>query len=183
MEDFPDEAGACPVCGAAGYSCRTEALERVIESGGGIRITREATREETTEHAGVRITRLVRLGEGEERRMYKLGTRTYVNADSTKVVDEGSADAAFLLGNEGDEISAETAERLGLGKSDVAYASMKKAELVELADRRGVDSSGTIAEIAERLDAADAEAASGTADQGSPEATSSTESPAAVTPA
>lgn len=113
--------------------------------------------------------------------MFKLETRTYVNSDSSKVVEEGSSDAAFLLGNEGDEISVETAERLGLsGGSDVAYSDMKKAEIVELADKRGVDSSGTIAQIAERLDAADAAKASGTADVGSPDATAATGSPGAT---
>lgn len=111
---------------------------------------------------------------------HTLGTRTYVNADSTKVVDEGSPDAAYLLGNEGDEISDETAARLGLGQGESAsYASMKKAEIVSLADDRGVDSSGTIAEIAERLDADDAAKASGTADVGGPESTAATASPGA----
>lgn len=126
--------------------------------------------------------------------MYKLEARTYVNNDSTKVVDEGSPDAAFLLGAEGDEISVETAERLGLvsaSTSDDApkYDSMKKAEIVELADQRGVDSSGTIAQIAERLEEDDAKAkaaevgaggAGGTADQGAPEATAATGSPEAT---
>lgn len=66
--------------------------------------------------------------------MHKLTERTYVNADSTAVVPEGSPDAAWLLGLEGDEVSDETAERLGLiaapkkGKKAKATADQEAAE-------------------------------------------------------
>ena len=91
MLDELEGPGVCPVCGASGFSCRND----VLGSEGGVRI--------------------VRLADGEqEGSMHTLTERTYVNADSTAVVPEGSAEAAWLLGVEGDEISDETAERLGL---------------------------------------------------------------------
>lgn len=43
----------------------------------------------------------------------------------------------------------------------VDYSTLLKAELVALADERGVDSSGTKAELTERLEADDELAASG----------------------
>lgn len=132
--------------------------------------------------------------------MYELTERTYVNADSTKVVPEGHVDAAFLLGPAGGKISMETAERLGLvgAKADAeaeapAYAKMKKAEIVALATERGVDSEGTIADIAARLEEDDAKAKEaevgaggadgegGTADVGSPEGTTSVANPDGTT--
>lgn len=46
----------------------------------------------------------------------------YLNADRTKVVDEGSEDAAFLLVREGGVLSAEDAERYGIsGEDEVIY--------------------------------------------------------------
>jgi hypothetical protein len=39
----------------------------------------------------------------------------WLNADRSKVVEEGSPDAAFLLASKGKEIDAATAERYGLG--------------------------------------------------------------------
>lgn len=47
------------------------------------------------------------------------------------------------------EVAAEPAAEAEPAEPD--YAGMKKDELVALADERGVDSSGTKAEIAERL--------------------------------
>lgn len=106
--------------------------------------------------------------------MHTLSERTYVNRDSTKIVPEGSPDAAYLLGTAGDEISDETAKRLGLGTevaTTPAYGKMKVAELRDLATERGVDiaSDATKAEITEALEGADATAATGgTADVASP---------------
>ena len=102
--------------------------------------------------------------------MHTLTDRTYVNADSTKVVAEGSPDAAFLLGNAGDEISDETAKRLGLEVSvptAPAYAKMKVDELRELASTRGVevDADAKKADLVAALEADDA-AAPADADQG-----------------
>lgn len=129
--------------------------------------------------------------------MYPLAGRTYVNRDSSKVVPEGSADAAFLLGNAGDEISLETATRLGLvgGSADQGdgdpYKGMKKAELVAEAEKRGLDADGKVDELLERLreddeKAKDAEVGAGgdgtetvggTADVGAPDATASVDAP------
>lgn len=142
----------------------------------GITIDRPSERSETVlRSGGVTITR---LGSSEgERSMHKLAARTYVNADSTKIVEEGHPDAAFLLGNEDDEISVETAARLGLvGSESTSYSSMKKADLQAAAAERGLDTTGTVAELILRLEAADA---GGTADQGAPEATASVGSPEA----
>lgn len=47
---------------------------------------------------------------------HALTERTYVNADGTKVVPEGSPEAHSLLGLEGDEIDDERAKALGLDK-------------------------------------------------------------------
>lgn len=121
--------------------------------------------------SGVKI---VRLSDKKEEPMHVLAARTYVNRDSTKVVPEGSPEAAFLLGLAGDEISDETAARLGLGTSVPtvpAYGSMKVVELREVAAERGVEiaSDAKKAEIVEALEGADATAATGgTADVGAP---------------
>lgn len=95
--------------------------------------------------------------------MHTLAARTYVNADSTKVVAEGDADAAYLLGNEGDEISDEVATRLGLSSAasvptEPAYAKMKVDDLRSLAKERGVDvpSEAKKADLVDALEAADA---------------------------
>lgn len=100
--------------------------------------------------------------------MHTLAKRTYVNSDSTKVVDEGSADAAYLLGNEGDEISDETATRLGLGTAiptKAAYGDMKVADLRSLAKERGVeiDSDAKKADVIDALEEADKAAPAATA--------------------
>lgn len=56
---------------------------------------------------------------------HKLAGLTYVNADRTKVVPEGSSEAAYVLGGEGYEIPIEQAEALGL------TTETKKAEPAE----------------------------------------------------
>lgn len=48
--------------------------------------------------------------------------RIFVNADKSKVVDEGSPEAAFLLVGEGGEVSDEDIEKYGLKKSDLMEA-------------------------------------------------------------
>jgi hypothetical protein len=111
-----EDVGFCPYCGAKGYSCREDAM---LESG----------------------VRIVRLSDGREP-MYTLKERTHVNADSTKVVPEGSVEAAYFLGNAGDEISEKTAKRLGLleeEKPAEGYEAKTVAELSELADAAGLD--------------------------------------------
>lgn len=107
--------------------------------------------------------------------MFMLTGRTYVNRDSTKVVPEGSVDAAWLLGLAGDEISDETAKRLGLVAGiapTAAYGDLRVAELRDLAESRGIelDAHARKAEIIEALEGADATAATGgTADVGAGE--------------
>lgn len=171
MDDLEVELGICPTCGAKGYSCETSVLSSTA-----VRISRLADRKETT--------------------MHKLATETYVNQDSTKVVPKGSLESAWLLGMAGDEISDETAARLGLdagadaaaGDSPEAVAKeYSRADLLAAAEARGiaVPSKATKPEIVELLAAdeaakeaaaekakADEEASSsGTADQGAGEAT------------
>jgi hypothetical protein len=55
----------------------------------------------------------------------KATKRLFVNADKSKIVEEGSADAAFLLVGEGQEISDEDAEKYGL--LDVSRETEEKA--------------------------------------------------------
>lgn len=121
---------------------------------------------------GVRITRLADL---KGIPMHKLTERTYVNADSTKVVPEGSSEAALLLGSAGDEISDETAARLGLVVLPSTYSESTVAELRELAAERGLEipSKSTKADIVDLLDESDravgAAGTAGTAQVGSPD--------------
>jgi len=102
-----DDPSVCPVCGAEGYSCSPGML-------------------------GSEGVRIVRLADQKERPMYTLTERTYVNSDSTKVVDEGSTEAAWLLGIEGEEISDETAERLGLVGAPEAPKKSKKGATAQV---------------------------------------------------
>jgi hypothetical protein len=46
---------------------------------------------------------------------YTTDKTLWLNKDRTKVVEEGSPEAAFLLASKGKEIDAATAERYGLG--------------------------------------------------------------------
>lgn len=46
----------------------------------------------------------------------KADKRYYVNADRSKVVEEGSPEAAYLLAAEGTDIPTEDAKRYGLGR-------------------------------------------------------------------
>lgn len=110
--------------------------------------------------------------------MHTLTSRTYVNSDSTKVVDEGSPDAAYLLGDAGDEISAETAERLGLNVAVPQtndYAAMKVPELKELVANRSIDvpSDAKKADLVDALEGADATAKAEEASSSSSSATAS----------
>lgn len=171
---FEDGPGNCPVCGAKGYSCREDAM---LGSGG-----------------GVTIVRRVRTKDGEETGMHTLKAKTFVNADSTKVVPEGHVDAAYLLGLAGDEISDETATRLGLNHSgenetySSKWAAMKVADLKDAAEERGIESAGDWkrADYVAAHEAKDAEEATastdgdqgGTSDQGDAEGTKQAEKPA-----
>lgn len=49
--------------------------------------------------------------------MFTSTKRLYLNADKSKVVEEGSAEAAFLLVAAGAEIPLEEAEKYGLTKA------------------------------------------------------------------
>lgn len=121
--------------------------------------------------------------------MHTLTERTYVNRDSTKIVKEGSADAAYLLGIAGDEISDETAKRLGLGTSvPVAadYGKLKVDELKGVLAERGIEvpSDAKKADLVDALEESDRVAkeaeteTGGSADQGAPEETAAASSPA-----
>jgi hypothetical protein len=122
--------------------------------------------------SGVRIVRLA--DRKEEAPMHKLAARTYVNADSTKVVPEGHVDAAYLLGGEGDEVSDETAKRLGLIEAPAegrSYGSMKVDELKALMVDRGLEipDGAKKADLVDSLEGADATAETGgTADVETP---------------
>lgn len=60
---------------------------------------------------------------------YTATERVWLTADKERVVPDGSAEAAFLLANEGDEIPADEVERLGLaGKKAAAKPADKAAE-------------------------------------------------------
>lgn len=180
IADNVDEAGECPVCGAAGGSCREAAMLR-----SGLMEIRETSTGPKPHPIGIRI---VRLDEKRGTPMYKLKAKTFVNRDSTKVVPEGSAEAAFLLGLEGDEISDETAKRLGLvnaaGESySSRYAGMTIAAMkAEIEGRDDVDvdqlpAKPKHADLVAALEAADAKGnapAGGTADQGEADATDGT---------
>lgn len=112
--------------------------------------------------------------------MVTLKARTYVNRDSSKVVPEGSVEAAWLLGNAGDEISEETAARLGLAGSvdePAGYDAMKVPELRDLAAERGVDvpKDARKADLVAALEASDRERG-GTADQAGAENVAQVES-------
>lgn len=51
-----------------------------------------------------------------------LNRKLYLNADKTKVVEEGSADAAFVLGGEGSEVSEEDVAKYKIPKKYLAEA-------------------------------------------------------------
>lgn len=124
--------------------------------------------------------------------MHTLKERTYVNRDSTKVVPEGSTDAAYLLGIAGDEISDETAKRLGLGTAvatSAAYSDMKVPDLRSLALERGLEIEGGVSkankpELVDALEESDKVAkeataeTDGTASEGAPEETAAAGTPA-----
>lgn len=78
-----------------------------------------------------------------------LTARTYINADRSRVVDEGTPDAAYLLGDEGDEVTDEVAASLGLGDDTGGLDDMKKDELVAYAEEHGieVDSKAKVADV------------------------------------
>lgn len=107
--------------------------------------------------------------------MFKSDKALYLNADKSQVVEEGSPDAAFLLVGAGSEIDDADAKKYGLKSSgkteDKAVAgpeedkaaeaettddddnleSLKKDELVARAEAAGLDTSGTKADLIERL--------------------------------
>lgn len=59
---------------------------------------------------------------------YTSDKRLYLNADRSKVVEEGSPDAAYLLAGEGGEVSDEEAKRYGLKAPTKAQAAAADAE-------------------------------------------------------
>lgn len=62
----------------------------------------------------LKVTTLKDQEEEEKVTNYALKERLWLTADRDKAVKDGDPDAAFLLGNEGDEIPAEQAKDLGL---------------------------------------------------------------------
>lgn len=142
-----DDEDVCPVCGAKNGKCREDAMLRSGADG--------------TLHT-VRIVRLT----DERGPMYTLTEETYVNRDSTKVAKKGSPESAYLLGMAGDEISEETAKRLGLLEADAdvesvpssRYAAMTKAELVAEAGDLDVGPKPTKADLVSALEERDAAA-------------------------
>lgn len=52
--------------------------------------------------------------------MHELDRKLWLTADRNTVVEDGDPEAAFLLGNEGTEITDAEAERLGLGDKPAA---------------------------------------------------------------
>ena len=63
---------------------------------------------------------------------YVATERIWLTADKERVVPDGSAEAAFLLANEGTEVPAAEVERLGLvGRKAAAKPADKQAEAPE----------------------------------------------------
>lgn len=52
--------------------------------------------------------------------MFELDRKLWLTQDRERVVEDGHAEAAFLLGGPGDEIAADEAERLGLKQAKQA---------------------------------------------------------------
>lgn len=57
----------------------------------------------------------------------ELDRRLWLNADRTKVVEDGDPEAAFLLGNEGTEIPDDEAKRLGVKAKSASANKAKQA--------------------------------------------------------
>lgn len=62
---------------------------------------------------------------------YRSDKRLYVNADRSKVVDEGSAEAAYLLVTEGGELPDEDAKRYDLTGKKAAVAEPEPEPVAE----------------------------------------------------
>ena len=62
--------------------------------------------------------------------MHTLDRKLWLTPDKDRVVEDGDPEAAFLLGNEGTEVSDDEAERLGLIKAakEPANKAAKAAE-------------------------------------------------------
>lgn len=58
---------------------------------------------------------------------FKTDKRLYVNADRSKIVDEDSPDAAFLLAAAGHTVSDEDVKRYGLKAADAPQTKQVKA--------------------------------------------------------
>ena len=58
---------------------------------------------------------------------YTADRNLYVNRDRTKVVEEGSEDAAFLLAAEGQTVPDAEAKKLGLGENKQIVGAENKA--------------------------------------------------------
>ena len=79
-----------------------------------------------------------REAQNETVRWWEAKTRIYVDATRTKVVEEGSAEASFLLASPGKRIPIDTARALGLVKSrGAANKGTRKG-----ADDKGEDDKG-----------------------------------------
>lgn len=67
--------------------------------------------------------------------MFTSTKRLYLNADKTKVVEEGDPEAAWVLVGEGGQIPLEDAERYGLTKEKAAEPAETKAVKKPPADK------------------------------------------------
>jgi hypothetical protein len=77
--------------------------------------------------------------------------RLYLNADKTKVVEEGSEEAAWLLGGEGSPVTDEDIEKYGLKKSQYGPADEAVTEQ-NIVVSGGADSGPAVVEVDRSLD-------------------------------
>lgn len=66
---------------------------------------------------------------------YKTEKRLYVNADRSKIVEEDSEEAAFLLAGAGHELSDEDATRYGLTEAKAKAPAENKAKTAAPANK------------------------------------------------
>lgn len=71
------------------------------------------------------------LRSNDERPLFKLSATTYANSDKTKVVAEESPEAAWFIGNAGDEIPMAQAVKLGMAKPEKPAGPEPEAKAVD----------------------------------------------------
>lgn len=97
----------CPICGAPGGACRHWLNDPEIGRTRGVVFHRLGDEENMVDQSRV-----------EDRRMYRVHDRFYVNADRDTVVAEGSGDARFLLAVPGMLMPLHEAVRYGIADND-----------------------------------------------------------------